>query len=314
MRAQQLTRHQFWFFVFLSQILESKGLNVYHSSQNDRKKWEFYEQILWIWPDFVLCWPSWSCWVLGVFLLFYLFVRLFLFLCYLSVCLNFILSMCWDSLKKRPVLCLLCWALSYTVQSPAGKTGGIQLQFLSEPPTPTQCNYAHSNPPWEGADVLSHLIAVLREPWLGILGIQPFCCIILFHLTSNAPLLAGQLMYLSLKLAVQMFQWVKSDSTSMDSKHFRSRSSGERNSSNSGLLWLWGKYLCFLRLVPKHTGFMGAVSLLASLLSSCRERGRYCSSSHSRKSQQCPELCFLCPLVPYLETRWPSGNQEDPAR
>lgn len=153
------------------------------------KKWEFYEQILWIWPDFVLCWPSWSCWVLGVFLLFYLFVRLFLFLCYLSVCLNFILSMCWDSLKKRPVLCLLCWALSYTVQSPAGKTGGIQLQFLSEPPTPTQCNYAHSNPPWEGADVLSHLIAVLREPWLSILGIQPFCCIITIpsHIKYTTP-------------------------------------------------------------------------------------------------------------------------------
>lgn len=67
----------------------------------------------------------------------------------------------------------------------------------------------------EGAHVLSHLIAILQEPWLRILGIQPFCCQIQFHLTSNAPLLAGQLIWLSLKLALQMFQQVKFDSTTV---------------------------------------------------------------------------------------------------
>lgn len=67
----------------------------------------------------------------------------------------------------------------------------------------------------EGAHVLSHLIDILQEPWLRILGIQPFCCRKLFHLTSNAPILAGQLMCLSLKLALQMFQQVKFDSTSV---------------------------------------------------------------------------------------------------
>lgn len=101
-----------------------------------------------------------------------------------------------------------------------------------------------------------------------------------FHIKYTIP--EGQLMYLSLKLAVQMFQWVKSDSTSI---HVQRALQEQKKGTNSGLLWFWGKYLCFLRLVPKHKGFVGAISLLASLPPNCRERGLYCSSSHSRKSQ-----------------------------
>lgn len=46
-------------------------------------------------------------------------------------------------------------------------------------------------------------------------GNSALLLLILFYLTSNAPLLAGQLMCLSLKLALQTFQQVKFNSTSV---------------------------------------------------------------------------------------------------
>lgn len=109
------------------------------------------------------------------------------------------------------------WKKLFTVLSIAlyctKSTGklAIRLQFLSELQTPTQTNYVCRHPPCKRCTCLT----MVQEPWLRILGIQPFCSQILSDLTTSAPFLSGQLMYLSLKLALQMFQCVKIDSTNV---------------------------------------------------------------------------------------------------
>lgn len=143
----------------------------------------------------------------------------YLFVFVVCLFLNFLLSVCWDLLnstcfQKRPALCCAehCTTL-YIIHQ--GKLRVFSSNFCQ------YCRHQHNAIMLadtflvEGAHVLSHLIAFLQESWLRFLGIQPFCRQILFHLSSNAPLLAGQLMCLSLKLTVQMFQQVKSDSTSV---------------------------------------------------------------------------------------------------
>lgn len=110
----------------------------------------------------------------------------------------------------------------------------------------------------------------------------------------------------------------------MHNERSRSRGSEKGNSAHSGLLFLWRRYLHSLRLLPKCRvwipDFMGATSCLASLPLSSAEVGFYFSSSNSRKSQGCSEICFPRDLPSILcfhtdtKTHSPSGTQEAPTR
>lgn len=104
----------------------------------------------------------------------------------------------------------------------------------------------------------------------------------------------------------------------------RSRGSEKGNSAHSGLLFLWRKYLCSLRLLPKHriwvTNFVGAISYFARLPLNSSEAGLDFSSSNSKKSQGSSEICFPHKLPSILcfhtdtKTHLPSGTQEVPTR
>lgn len=110
----------------------------------------------------------------------------------------------------------------------------------------------------------------------------------------------------------------------MYNEHSRSRGLEKGNSAHWGLLFLWRKYLCSLRLLPKCRvcilDFVGAISCLASLPLNSGEVGLYFFSSNSRNSWGCSEICFTRELPSILcfhidtKTLLLSGPWEAPTR
>ena len=185
------------------------------------------------------------------------------------------------------------------MQNLPGKTEDIQLQFLSELQTPTQCNYTCRHLPCRrcthlvsshchsigslaedignSALLLSNTIPFHTKCTSGRTGLFAWTWNLLYKSYSNLNLTAQVSMYNGLS---------------------RSRGSEKGNSAHSGLLFLWRKYLCSSRFLPEHRvwipDFMGAIRCLASPPLNSREVGLYFSSSNSRKLQGCSEICFPC--------------------